>query len=431
MPELQSRAGSLAAQRLERSQQRQNLRTTHTSSGAYGSWFTAPADANSRQQQASRPGPKSQSYLGRDAAQQPNCASSLSEPALGARTQPAQQPRGGPFVARNGGPHGSAGRPAAFGARPAPPAAAPPPAKEIPDVYTDPLANARKSMVMMDPSQLRDLGDEDERPSATLPSGTTEVGLPAVADASLAACGLCSLEGLLHENHDKGAIAQPADSNGGKLTLLGMLDGHGVEGAGVSHFCQRNLFAAVRASFDAGKSPHDAMLQAFHETSNKLQASGVDCRFSGTTAVVAALRPIGGGKRELSVGYVGDSRAVLCRQRVGRAAAISALTTVAVTKDHKPTDPQERLRLQEAKAVVRPSRVPHPQTGVFIEVGCPRVWDTAQIYGVAMSRSLGDVQARCPPIEKRPAAHSPPLLRRRARVADRVVTLRALRCTRT
>ena len=66
--------------------------------------------------------------------------------------------------------------------------------------------------------------------------------------------------------------------------------------------------------------------------------------------------------------------------------------TVPLTKDHKPDDPKERQRLQECKAIVRPSRVPHPTTGVFVEVGCARVWDSSQVYGVAMSRSLGDIQ---------------------------------------
>ena len=53
---------------------------------------------------------------------------------------------------------------------------------------------------------------------------------------------------------------------------------------------------------------------------------------------------------------------------------------------------EQRERLQEMRATVRPSRVQHPATGAFVEVGCVRVWDASQIYGVAMSRSLGDAQ---------------------------------------
>ena len=34
----------------------------------------------------------------------------------------------------------------------------------------------------------------------------------------------------------------------------------------------------------------------------------------------------------------------------------------------------------------------NPHTGAWLEVGAVRVWDASQIYGVAMSRSLGDMQ---------------------------------------
>ena len=57
-----------------------------------------------------------------------------------------------------------------------------------------------------------------------------------------------------------------------------------------------------------------------------------------------------------------------------------------LTKDHKPTDPKERKRLADVRAIVRPSRVINPHTGAWIEVGAVRVWDASQIYGVAMVR---------------------------------------------
>ena len=121
------------------------------------------------------------------------------------------------------------------------------------------------------------------------------------------------------------------------------------------------------------------------------QPSNPGARFSGTTAILAKLDRAPDGGRVVTVGFVGDSRAVLGRSRVG-ARKEAPLMTVPLTKDHKPDDPKERQRLQECKAIVRPSRVPHPTTGVFVEVGCARVWDSSQVYGVAMSRSLGDTQ---------------------------------------
>ena len=65
------------------------------------------------------------------------------------------------------------------------------------------------------------------------------------------------------------------------------------------------------------------------------------------------------------------------------------LQSIPLTKDHKPTDPLERQRLLECRAIVRPSRVQNPATGRFVEVGCMRVWDVGEIYGVAMSRAMG------------------------------------------
>ena len=121
-----------------------------------------------------------------------------------------------------------------------------------------------------------------------------------------------------------------------------------------------------------------------------------DCRFSGSTAILMVIQHNGAGKRTVTTGWVGDSRAVVARLRVqpGPARSAPKLETVPLTKDHKPTDPKERERLLAARACVRPSRVMHPHTGAWIEVGAVRVWDASQVYGVAMSRSLGDMQVR-------------------------------------
>ena len=123
-----------------------------------------------------------------------------------------------------------------------------------------------------------------------------------------------------------------------------------------------------------------------------------DCRFSGSTAILTVLQNTDKG-RVVTTGWVGDSRAVVARtrpQQQGQQRAppsgSGGYIPVPLTKDHKPTDPKERARLADARAIVRPSRVINPHTGAWIEVGAVRVWDSSQIYGVAMSRSLGDMQ---------------------------------------
>tara|TARA_B110001452_G_scaffold59012_1_gene45847 strand:- start:250 stop:1158 length:909 start_codon:yes stop_codon:yes gene_type:complete len=222
-----------------------------------------------------------------------------------------------------------------------------------------------------------------------------------------------SQEGSLHENHDRGATAVLARGVHGASTppaaLFAMLDGHGQEGAQVSGFSQKNLFAACTAALAAGHGPSEAVAYAFEKTAAALEGrSGIDCRFSGSTAVLALITPSPSG-RVITVGFVGDSRAIVGRAKPGRAGgrAQAELMTLMLTRDHKPDDPKERLRLQQARAVVRPSRVQHPTTGQFVEVGCTRVWDTGQVYGVAMSRSLGDTQCHpfliaTPDVESRP-----------------------------
>ena len=222
-----------------------------------------------------------------------------------------------------------------------------------------------------------------------------EIGVPLVPLSSSEAFGVTSKEGALHENHDQGAACILPDHS---TVLFACLDGHGAEGASVSGFALRNLLAGCASALRAGKPPADAVHFAFGRTSGTMAQNVSDCRFSGSTAILTVLQNTDKG-RVVTTGWVGDSRAVLARtrppQQHGQRAppgSANGLLPVPLTKDHKPTDPKERTRLQEARAIVRPSRVINPHTGAWIEVGAVRVWDSSQIYGVAMSRSLGDMQ---------------------------------------
>ena len=76
----------------------------------------------------------------------------------------------------------------------------------------------------------------------------TMVGAPVVAETSSNAYAVCTKEGSLHVNHDRGAAAVlPTEG----VALFAMLDGHGQEGAPVSGFSQQNLFGAARAALAA------------------------------------------------------------------------------------------------------------------------------------------------------------------------------------
>jgi hypothetical protein len=93
----------------------------------------------------------------------------------------------------------------------------------------------------------------------------------------------------------------------------------------------------VRSSFFPD-SLTEAMKDAYLQTERSFMALAPTRRWeSGCTAVTALVQ----GDR-LTVGHVGDSRLVLCRQ--GRA--------VALTKDHSPNDPDEVERIEKEGAVV-------------------------------------------------------------------------------
>jgi len=230
------------------------------------------------------------------------------------------------------------------------------------------------------------------RPASYAPADgpRAEIGELCVPLSVSSAFAVATLEGALHENHDRGAAAILPDGT----ALFACLDGHGQEGASVSGYATRNLLAGCAAALQQGHSASDAITMAYHRTTSTMPQNVSDCRFSGSTAILMVIQHNGAGKRTATTGWVGDSRAVVARLRVqpGPARSAPKLETVPLTKDHKPTDPKERERLLAARACVRPSRVMHPHTGAWIEVGAVRVWDASQVYGVAMSRSLGDMQ---------------------------------------
>ena len=73
----------------------------------------------------------------------------------------------------------------------------------------------------------------------------------------------------------------------------------------------------------------------FLEVDKALGSSRIDCEFSGSTSVVSFLK----GKT-LTTAWVGDSRGVLGRSKKG-----GGYEAVPLTKDHKPTAPEEKARI--------------------------------------------------------------------------------------
>ena len=203
----------------------------------------------------------------------------------------------------------------------------------------------------------------------------------------------------------------------GKATLVGVLDGHGPLGHEVSAFL-RNAFPTVLAThasaLAAGDTP-EALRATFATCDAQLLATGIDCDFSGSTAVVALIDTTG----RITVAWTGDSRLVVGRRAASGEACEAAggsspstpepgstqaqaargggspgqwqghWSAVPLTFDHKPDLPGEAERIKKAGGRVEQLVDEHGR-----RVGPHRVWlRTSWTPGLAMSRALGDVVA--------------------------------------
>lgn len=137
--------------------------------------------------------------------------------------------------------------------------------------------------------------------------------------------------------------------------FVALFDGHG--GAKVSQYLRQNLYAALKQTNVHGDPP-TALHHAIHTVNEEI------CRimpwsFQGSTGIMTWI--VDG---TLYTANVGDSRAVLSHR--GQA--------VALSKDHKPTDPSEYERIHQA--------------GGFVS---RRLGDIPRVNGnLALSRAFGD-----------------------------------------
>ena len=128
--------------------------------------------------------------------------------------------------------------------------------------------------------------------------------------------------------------------------------------------------------------PTNALIQAFIATDKRLVAElGQDAAdFSGCTGTVALQQG-----NTLYVACVGDSRAVIAFKEGGR------FECNEMSRDHRPSLPDERNRILERGGRVEPKKL---QSGDFI--GPTRVWLKDQnLPGLLVTRSLGDAVRVC------------------------------------
>ena len=105
---------------------------------------------------------------------------------------------------------------------------------------------------------------------------------------------------------------------------------------------------------------------------------GTDVRFSGSTCVSMLVYG-----RHLFMANVGDSRAIIISEDPDN---LRRCLARALTRDHKPDDPDE-----ERVIIAAGGRVDTYRDAMGRKVGPERVWMKDQdLPGLAMSRSFGD-----------------------------------------
>ncbi|PAN22577.1 hypothetical protein PAHAL_4G028500 [Panicum hallii] len=124
--------------------------------------------------------------------------------------------------------------------------------------------------------------------------------------------------------------------DGETVGLFGVFDGHG--GARAAEFVKQNLFTNLIKHPKFFSDTKSAIAETYtHTDSELLKADTSHHRDAGSTASTAILV----GDR-LVVANVGDSRAVICRGG----------DAIAVSRDHKPDQTDEKQRIEEAGGFV-------------------------------------------------------------------------------
>ena len=167
--------------------------------------------------------------------------------------------------------------------------------------------------------------------------------------------------------------------------FMGVLDGHGYYGHEVSEYIRENLPMDLNRVLKTKKlnllkdDLSQAIKQTFEmENNSLLRNKQIDSNLSGSTCVSIIYTP-----EKLIIANLGDSRCVLGKKINNEWKAEN------LTKDHKPSVPEEAERIKSFGGRIRPMK---DEDGNFI--GPLRVYmKEKDIPGLAMTRSFGDYYA--------------------------------------
>lgn len=163
---------------------------------------------------------------------------------------------------------------------------------------------------------------------------------------------------------------------------FGVLDGHGNSGKEASNSASDNIQKYFDKSkkkimkLESFKSRETFLKEVFADTEKTLKSSGIDYSASGTCCVFVFIKD-----NILTISNLGDSRAVLCR--IGKEKA-----AIELSWDQKPTRKDEKERILASGGKIERLNFNGEYVGPF------RVWADEEGPGIAMSRTLGDFQAK-------------------------------------
>ena len=178
--------------------------------------------------------------------------------------------------------------------------------------------------------------------------------------------------------------------------FMAVCDGHGAVGQEISNFLKENLpidlnHALRDAKIDILKDDISSIItDIFIKENTKLISNEmINSMLSGSTCVSTIYTPL-----KLITANVGDSRIILGKNFPNSL----EWKSVDLTRDHKPSLPDEEKRILEKGGRIEPMK---DEDNTFI--GPPRVWLKKQDYpGLAMSRSFGDRVAHSVGVSEEP-----------------------------
>lgn len=171
---------------------------------------------------------------------------------------------------------------------------------------------------------------------------------------------------------DKGLKTEPNQDNFCVVSsqngfFVGVFDGHGKDGHVISALSRKILVNKVETLGISNIS--EAFRQTNEEILKRCQEKNADFEFSGCTATFASIF-----NNELTLAYLGDSKAVMVKNFQGNLIACS------LTIDHNTNNLLEKKRIEQAGGIIFRNQ----------NEGLSRVFTPKSQLGLAVTRSFGD-----------------------------------------